>query len=264
MKQIKFPLINKNIVITRSKDQISDVKDLFQSKGAKIFDLPALIIEYPENLDPLDNALKTINEFHWIIFSSSNGIKFVERRLRDMGLCFKECSKNLKIAVVGEKTAKALKNLGLEADYIPPDYIAESLVKYFPISLYGLKILIPRVQSGGRNFIAENFRNSGAHVIEVPAYESKCPEFIPRATVDAFKRKAIHAIIFSSGKVVRNSAYLLQKEFGNDWLEILNNIKLFSIGPQTSAACKKVFGRIDREATLYSFEGLLDVTINYL
>ena len=264
MERIKFPLINKNIVITRSKDQISDVKNLFESKGAEIFDLPALIIEYPDNLDPLDNALKDINEFHWIVFSSSNGIKFVESRLRDMGLCLKACSENLRIAVVGEKTAKALKNLGIEADYIPPDYVAESLVRNFPISLYGVKILIPRVQSGGRNFITEQFRNSGADVLEVAAYESKCPQFIPMETVDAFQRKSIDAIIFSSGKIVRNSAYLLQKEFGNEWLEVSKDIKLLSIGPQTSAACKEVFGRVDKEANVYSFEGILDSAIGYL
>ena len=120
MENIEFPLLHKNIVITRSKDQISVVKNLFQSKGAKIFDFPALIIEYPDNLDPLDDALKEINEFHWIIFTSSNGIKFVQKRLKEKGLCLKTCTRDLKIAVVGEKTSQTLKDLGIKADYIPP------------------------------------------------------------------------------------------------------------------------------------------------
>ena len=264
MEKIEYPLFNKNIVITRSKDQIVKVKNLFQNKGAKIFDFPALIIEFPDNLDPLDDALKEINEFHWIIFTSSNGIKFVEKRLRDKGLCLKNCTKTLKIAVVGEKTSQTLKELGIEADYIPPDFIAESLVINFPTSGYGLKVLIPRVQSGGRNFIAEQFRNSGANVLEVPAYESKCPESIPIETIEAFKKKIIDAIIFSSGKTVKNSAFLLEKEFGKEWLKMLKDVKLFSIGPQTSLVCKEIFGRVDKEANKYSFEGLLDVAIDSL
>ena len=264
MEQIKLPLINKNIVITRSKDQISEVKTIFQTKGAKVFDLPALTIEYPDNLGPLDDALREINEFHWIIFSSSNGIKFVESRLRDKGSCLKDCSNFLKIAVVGEKTAKTLSDLNIKADFIPPDFIAESLISNFPISGYGLKVLIPRVQSGGRNFIAAEFRNSGARVFEVAAYESKCPETIPLETADAFRKNVIDAIIFSSGKTVINTAHLLEKEFGEGWLTIMKNIKLFSIGPQTSIACKNIFGKVDHEAVKYSFEGLLDIAINYL
>ncbi len=264
MEKIEYPLINKNIVITRSQDQISNVKNLFQMKGAKIFDLPALIIEYPDNLDPLDDALKEINEFHWIIFTSSNGIKFVQNRLKDKGLSLNDCSETLKIAVVGEKTSQTLKDLGIEADYIPPDFVAESLVNNFPISGYGLKILIPRVQSGGRNYIAEQFRNSGAQVLEVAAYESKCPQSIPSETVEAFQKKSIDAIIFSSGKTVRNSAYLLEKEFGRKWFAITKSIKILSIGPQTSSVCREIFGRVDKEATTYSFDGLLEIAIDYL
>ncbi len=264
MGQIKFPLLNKNIVITRSQDQILSAKNLFQSKGAKIFDLPALIIEYPDNLGPLDDALKEINKFDWIIFTSSNGIKFVESRLRDKDLCLKDCSRNLKIAVVGEKTSQTLKGLGITADYIPPDFVAESLVINFPVSPEGLKILIPRVQSGGRNFISQQFINSGASVLEVAAYDSKCPKSIPFKTIEAFQDKSIDAIVFSSGKTVRNSAHLLEKEFGEKWLAIVKNIKILSIGPQTSNVCKEIFGRVDREATKYSFEGLLDIAIDYL
>ena len=264
MEKSELPLLNKNIVITTSKEKFPEVKNLFEREGAKIFDLPALIIKYPDNLDPLDEAINEINQFHWIIFSSSNGIKFVDNRLRDQGYSLKNCSKNVKIAVVGEKTSQALKDLGIEADYVPPDFIAESLIENFPVSGYGLKVLLPRVQSGGRDFIADQFRNSGAQVIEVAAYESKCPELIPINTIKALQLKNIDAILFSSGKTVTNSATLLEKEFGKEWLALFKDIKLFSIGPQTSLACKKIFGRVDKEALTYSFEGLLDVVISHL
>ena len=69
-------------------------------------------------------------------------------------------------------------------------------------------------------------------------------------------------MVFSSGKTVLNSAFLLEKEFGEEWLKFLNDAKLLTIGPQTSKACKKLFGRVDKEAVKYSFEGLLDAAID--
>ena len=70
------------------------------------------------------------------------------------------------------------------------------------------------------------------------------------------------AIIFSSGKTVSNAAFLLEKKLGKKWLEYFDQIKLLTIGPQTTKICHKIFGRVDCQAQKYTFEGLLDVAIN--
>ena len=258
-----LPLDKKNIVITRAKDKISDVKDLFSKKGAKIFDLPALMIDYPDDLGPLDKIILDINKFQWIIFSSSNGINFLEKRLIDKGLSLKDYSGQIKFAVVGNKTSESLNSLGIKADFIPPNFVAESLLENFPFSKTSERILLPRVQSGGRNIIADRFREMGAIVDEVATYESRCPRTMPQETVKAFKDGIIDAIIFSSGKTVFNSAFLLKKYFGPKWLSVIENIHLITIGPQTSIACHKVFNRVSRQANSYDFEGLLEATINH-
>ena len=258
-----LPLLKKNIVITRSKDKISDVKNLFSKKGAKIFDLPALVIDYPDDLRPLDNILLDINKFQWIVFSSSNGIKYLEKRLIDKGLSLRNYYGKIKFAVVGSKTSESLNSLGIKADFIPPQFVAESLLKNFPFSKPKERILLPRVQSGGRNIIAEKLREMGAIVDEVATYESRCPKIMPKETEKAFKDGIIDAIIFSSGKTVFNSAFLLKKYLGPKWLSMIEKIHLLTIGPQTSIACNKVFNRVNRQADSYTFEGLLETTINY-
>ena len=262
MPKVELPLHQKNIIITRSKDKISDIRKLFTNKGAQIFDFPAIYVGYPDDLNPLDDALREINDFHWIIFSSSNGIKFVDERLRNLNSSLKACSRNIKIAVVGEKTALTLSELGIEADFVPPKFIAESLIENFPISGYGLRVLLPRVQTGGRNLIADEFRNSGSRVVEVAAYETRCPDSIPLETIKAIANRKVDAMLFSSGKTVSNSAFLLEKEFGEEWLTFLEDTKLLSIGPQTSRRCEKLFGRVDRESVEFTFEGLLDIAID--
>ena len=263
MKEIKLPLQDRNIVITRAKGQISEAKTIFKNAGAFVFDLPALVIDYPDNIAPLDSVIDQINKFDWIIFLSSNGIKYLNNRLLDKGSSLKKCSNEFKIAVVGEKTAQYLSKIGIISDYIPPDFIAESLVKHFPFSVKDLHILIPRVQSGGNNLIIENFLSRGALVKEVAAYESRCPESIPSETINALQSKTIDAILFSSGKTVKNTAFLLQKHFGSEWASFLSEVKLFSIGPQTTIECQRNFGRVDKEAEKYTFEGLLKAAINY-
>ena len=258
-----LPLDKKNIVITRAKDKINDVKNLFSKQGAIIFDLPALLIDYPDDLTPLDKLLLDINKFKWIIFSSSNGINFLEKRLSDKGLSLKNFSGKIKFAVVGNKTAESLYSLGVKPDFIPSDFIAESLLENFPFSQTNERILLPRVQSGGRSIIAEKLREMGAIVDEVAAYESRCPITMPKETEKALKDGIIDAIIFSSGKTVFNSAFLLKKYFGPRWLSVIENVHLITIGPQTSIACHKVFNRVSRQANSYNFEGLLEATINH-
>ena len=68
MPIVDLPLYQRNIIITRSKEGILDIKKIFTSKGANVFDLPAISIADPDDLNPLDEALNQINDFHWIIF----------------------------------------------------------------------------------------------------------------------------------------------------------------------------------------------------
>ena len=63
MTRFELPLTSKNLIVTRSVDSMSNVRNLFQKKGAKIFDLPSLMFEYPDDLLPLDDALTEIEDF---------------------------------------------------------------------------------------------------------------------------------------------------------------------------------------------------------
>ncbi len=255
------PLQKKTIVVTRSKDQKGEATNLLNNLGAKILDLPALVIGPPDNWEPVDNALKDLGNFDWIIFSSANGVQAVETRLKIIGKCLSDLPSKLKIAAVGRKTALCLKEIGATADFIPPDFVADSLVKHFPETVLGLRILLPRVQSGGRTILAEGFGALGAQVVEISSYESTCPKSIPEITAKAFLNKEIDAITFTSGKTVDHTTKLLCERFGSTWEKQINNIKIISIGPQTSIKCIKHFGRVDKEANPHDIEGLIKACI---
>ncbi len=249
-------LQGKRIIITRSQHQQAEARRIFEKIGANVLDLPALIIGPPDDWTALDNALKRLDDFDWLIFSSSNGVVAIQERLHLMGKDLASGSGQFKIAAVGKKTAKTLETIGVKTDFIPPDFVAESLLENFPESKLGLRILLPRVQSGGRNILANVFEELGMVVEEVPAYESRCPEVIPAITLQSIQSSKVDAIVFTSGKTVRHSSHLLEKYFGNEWLSKLEDIKLISIGPQTSLSCKKYFSRVDKEAHPHDLEGL--------
>lgn len=256
-----LPLKGKTIVLTRAQSQQNESRKLFESFGARILDLPALVIGPPLEWGPLDDALDEIEDFHWIIFSSGNAIFSVEQRLQNKNMSLSQLPKTLKIAVVGRKTFNVLKQFGVNADFVPPDFIADSLIDNFPTSGAGLRMLLPRVQSGGRTVLAESFGKAGAHVLEVSAYETTCPEKIPLETADALDRLEVDAITFTSGKTVAHTSLMMNNHFGKDWKEKFNHVKIISIGPQTSLMCQKYFAKTDKEAKPYDMKGLVEACI---
>ncbi len=135
----------------------------------------------------------------------------VDERLQAQGRSLARRRASLKIAAVGRKTAQQLEDLGATADFIPPDFVADSLLENFPVGVWGQRILLPRVQSGGRTLLAEAFGEAGARVSrEVAAYESRCPKDLPALTAAALEAGMADAICFSSGKTVRHTVQLLE------------------------------------------------------
>ena len=192
------------------------------------------------------------------MFSSGNGVEAVEQRLNRMGSSLAHRPRSLKIAAVGRKTAAQLEALAAPANFIPPAFVADSLLEHFPVSGWGLRLLLPRVQSGGRTLLAEAFAEAGARVVEVAAYETRCPEGLPSAAVAALEQRRLDAITFSSGKTVSHTCQMLEAAYGPEWLSRLAGVAVVSIGPQTSERCRALLGRVDAEATPHDLAGLVD------
>jgi uroporphyrinogen-III synthase len=251
------PLSGRRVAITRAEHQLGAARALFNAAGAAVLDLPALVVTPPDSWGPLDDALEELADFHWLVFSSSNGVEAVDQRLRRRGTSLARRPSGVRLAAVGRKTAQLLEELGAPADFVPPAFVADSLVEHFPVSGWGLRLLLPRVQSGGRTLLAEAFAAAGSRVVEVPAYETRCPQGLPSATLAALEQSQLDAITFSSGKTVSHTARLLEEAFGEPWQQRLDGVAIVSIGPQTSERCRQLLGRMDAEASPHDLDGLL-------
>lgn len=246
-------LRGKTILITRAASQSSEFTQLLTEIGATVLEMPALEIREPSTWEPLDQAIATLDTFNWLILTSANGVEYFFKRLQTLGKDIHDLGQ-LKIAVVGKKTDKYLQQHGLKADFIPPDFVADSLVAHFPESLSQQKILFPRVETGGRDILVKELTEQGANIVEVPAYESGCPRSIPDDVWSAMETQTIDIVTFASSKTVRNFWQLIQQQGGN--LDLLKPVKIASIGPQTSDTCLELFQRVDIEANPYTLEGL--------
>lgn len=256
------PLAQKTVLVTRSAGQSSQFSDLLQQAGANVIEMPTLVIGPPANWQALDQAIAHLSNFDWLILTSTNGIDYWFERLLNQGKDSRDLAK-LKIAVVGKKTAQILNKRGLKPDFIPPHFVADSLIENFPESLSGLNILFPTVESGGRDVLVQQFTNQGAKVTKVAAYETRCPEEIAPAALSAIQKQTIDIITFASSKTVQHFFQLLETATTQTVQSQLKNICIASIGPQTSITCHQLLGRVDVEAQEYTLEGLTQAIVQW-
>ena len=257
-------LTGKTILVTRAAEQSSKFTSLLQQQGATVIEMPALTITPPSSWQDLDRAIAQIREFNWLILTSANGVHYFFERLETLGKDARILA-GIKIAVVGKKTAAVLKEKHLQPDFIPPNFVADSLVENFPEDLERQQILFPRVETGGREILVRELSNQGAKVVEVAAYQSKCPEKIAADAWQALQHQQIDIVTFASSKTVKNFYHLIESELptGQSLHSLLADITIASIGPQTSTTCHELLGRVDIEAEEYTLEGLTTAIINH-
>lgn len=256
-----LPLINQTILVTRAARQSGSFRHMLEAQGATVLELPALDITPPSSWDALDGAIAQLSKFQWLILTSSNGVEAFFERLLTQGKDARSLA-GLKIAVVGKKTASSLSSYGLQPDYVPPNFVADSLVAHFPEPLTHQHILFPRVETGGREILVQEFSAAGAMVAEVPAYESGCAKTLPDSIRQALESQHIHVVTFASSKTVRCFHHLLENN-GVSPVAVVSNVCLASIGPQTSETCRELLGRVDVEAGEYTLDGLTAALVQW-
>jgi uroporphyrinogen III methyltransferase/synthase len=266
----QLPLSNHTILVTRATGQSSQFTELLTASGANVIEMPTLEICPPSSWEGLDHAIANLSNFHWLILTSTNGIDYFFERLFAQGKDARALT-GIKIAVVGEKTAKSLNQRCLQPDFIPPNFVADSLVENFPEELTAKKILFPTVESGGRDVLLKELTAKKAEVIQVPAYQSCCPKSVPPSAELALQSGNVDVITFASSKTVQFFYQLAEKIFSENTqdnqssgvADALKEVCIASIGPQTSKTCRSLFGRVDVEAEEYTLDGLTQAVIKW-
>lgn len=245
----RLPLFGRKIVVTRAQQQAGEFAASLRALGAQAIELPVISLEPPSDTSPLDAAIATLSTYHWLIFTSVNGVRFFLERLdqstSDLRLL------RARICAIGPATRRAIESAHLKVDVMPPEFVAESVVAALGAQdLNGKRILLPRAAMA-RDVIPTELRKLGAQVDVVEAYRNVIPE---RSTVHA---KAIFDdarkpdwITFTSSSTVKNLLSIVPRE-------MLRGVRIASIGPVTSQTVRKHGLEVDVEAEPYTIEGLV-------
>jgi uroporphyrinogen-III synthase len=249
------------VLVGRARHQASALSSGLLDLGAEVLEIPFIEIRKPRSYKALDEALKNLTQYDWLILTSVNGVDALWERLRKLHLGGKPM-RHLKIAAIGPATRQAIEQHGVKVNVVPKEYVAESVVASLRRKVKGKRVLLARAKVA-RDVIPRELRKLGARVDVVEAYETVIP-----ATSRQRLRAALRSrhgrpdwITFTSSSAVRNFVELLggkrgrgrPRHMGNEH----NRVRLASIGPVTSSTLRELGLPVDIDAAEYTIPGLI-------
>ncbi len=255
------PLFGRRIVVTRTREQASELVTGLRELGADVYELPTIRIEAIENKEEKAAFLEVVNYAHaydWIVFTSPNGVSaFFEEfyhhhhDARALGAA--------RIAAIGPGTEKKIREYRFSVDLVPPTFVAESLLEELKkVGVENLRILLPRA-SGAREFLATALEDLGAIVDDVPVYHTRRELDDKEGGIQRFLQEGADMITFASGSSVEYFDALL-KNLGRRLPDYCHTA---SIGPITSSKMRELGVPISIEAKKHHIPGLVEAVVRF-
>jgi uroporphyrinogen III methyltransferase/synthase len=249
----KRPLLGKKVVVTRTREQASELVDQLADLGAECLEFPTIRLAPPSDWSGLDQALHNIQDYHWIFFTSPNGVRFFFDRLETRHLDLR-LLKGLKIGVMGPGTAQALAKFHLRPDLIPEKYQAEYLLETLSlIPLTDQKVLIPRAEQA-RDILPDGLRQMGAEVTVVSAYQTLPAREGQEALEQVLFREEVDCLTFTSSSTVVHFLALFPRQ---KILSLLKKVTIACIGPITAKTALDNGLKVTVVAEDYTIAGLV-------
>ena len=260
-------MLELRIVVGRARHQASALSSGLRELGAQVIEIPFIEIRKPRSYQPLDIALKNLQDYDWLILTSVNGADALWKRIRKLRLT-KRHFKHLKVAAIGPATKKAIEKRGIKVNVVPEEYVAESVVESLRDQVAGKRVLLARARVA-RDVIPRELRKLGAKVDVVAAYET----VIPRSSLTRLRailknsNRRPDVITFTSSSTVRNFANLTGKNVRRGRprprkASPLDDVRFVSIGPVTSSTLRELGLPVDLEAKEYTIPGLINAIVS--
>lgn len=256
-----LPLRGRSVVVTRAAEQATGLIGPLEALGADVLLMPVIAVADPEDWGPVDEAIRSLDSYDWIVLTSSNGVDCFDERLRKVGRTIADA--RARFAVVGSVTAAALRERGVEPALVPERFHAEGLVEAFAAldEPTGARVLIPRAAEA-REVLPEELRDLGFRVDVVPVYRLKAA--LPQVDViDRLSAGGVNAVTFASGGTARRFVEVLRAA-RLDAPEVLAHTAVVSIGPVTTAALAELGIGVDAEAAEATAQALVAAVVECL
>ena len=255
------PLSGRRVVVTRARAQAGELSERLERLGAEAHEFPTIEIRPPEDFRPLDEAIRDLDSFGWLIFTSVNGVEAFVDRLGYHGLDLRAVPRGAKVAAIGPATAQRVREIGLRVDVVPEEFRAEALIESIAgASLSGQRILIPRARVA-REILPQKLREAGAEVVVAPAYESVPSSEGKERLAKRLEAGEVDCVTFTASSTVENFV----RAFGaREAARLLAETRVACIGPITAETARGHGIRVDAEAREYTIPGLIEAVVDLL
>lgn len=249
------PLAGWRILVSRARDQAGALSVGLRALGAEVCEIPFIEIRPPRSYKAMDESLKLVAEYEWLILTSVNGVRAMFERMTQLNIPRRMLG-HLKIVAIGPATRAAIEREGLKVDVVPKEYVAESVVESLSELIRGKRVLLCRAKIA-RDVIPRELRRLGAFLDVVEAYETVTPQS-SRVELRAVLRdpqRRPHLITFTSSSTVQNYVALLGIRSGQS--PLVEGVLNASIGPVTSDTLRQFHLNVDVQAAQYTIPGLI-------
>ena len=255
------PLSGKRVVVTRTREQASELTARLHALGAEVLELPVLRISTEISKEALADVMLEFGTYDWLVFTSGNGAHFFFEEffrifddIRSLG--------GIRIACVGEGTAKLVADLHLKVECQPATATADALASELIAtgSLDHAKVLVI-TGNLNRDALVKKLEGARAIVDCLQVYKTEKTDLSGSAAAADFRARGADAVLFassSSAQSFRDQGAALEPDPG------ARKPLAGSIGPQTSATLKKCRIQVDFEAATPGIAELIDALVKRL
>lgn len=252
-------LKGKRILVTRARSQALSLAQRIEILGGEVVEFPTIEVKPPTSYEPLDEAIKQIANYDWLIFTSVNGVEQFLHRFEKLGKNIAGLA-GIEVGAIGPETARRLTTAQIQPRLVPKVYQAEGILEaLIPENVLGKRVLIPRAAKA-RDILPETLRQWGARVDVVEAYQTVLPEADVSALCRLLRDGAIDVITFTSSSTAINFVAMLRDQ---DLSRLLSKAVIACIGPITRKTVEDLGMRSEIVSEEFTIPGLVKAIVDY-
>ncbi len=237
----------QTVLVTRPVAQAGFLAARLSELGASVILHPVIEIFEPSDWREVDRSISALAQYGWIVFASTNGVRFFLQRCRQLGISLAGFPA-LKIAAIGSQTAAALQAAGLIVHLVPGQFDSSSVADNLLICVRQESVLLVRANRGSEE-MGVRLKAAQIPFSQIAVYQSVDVPIADTQALWRMERGEIDWVTITSSAIAVATVRL----FG----ERLRQAKLASISPTTSSQLTALGFAPTVEAVEFNMAGLV-------
>lgn len=246
-------LFGKNILVTRNKEKQEKIIDKINRAGGQGINAPFIDIEY------IDFEMPDLSQYSVLLFNSINSVIGFMKKVKDIRVLG-----NIKIGVVGEKTAEEIEKYKIIPDFYPKEYTVERLasesVNYIgenEKALFIVSDISPVKEKKYSELYNRNYEKLVVYKTKKVNYSfEKMLDYLDKSDILMFLSSSTFESFMENLGVKKGQK--IEEVLDEKIVQKLKNKTITSIGPVTTKTIKSYGLEVEIEAEKYTEEGLFE------